>query len=40
MPDAPWLKTFEVDGNTTGQIRLEQIDSRQFELTSTVRYGR
>jgi hypothetical protein len=38
MPNAPWVKSFKVDGSPTGQISLEQIDSKQFELKSTVRY--
>ncbi len=38
MSNAPWSDSFEIEGSPGGHIRLEQIDAKQFELRSTVRY--
>ena len=35
---APWVRSFEVEGRSDGSIRLDQIDSKTFELHATVRY--
>jgi hypothetical protein len=38
MPNAPWSGSFEVEGDSSGGIHLEQIDDKHFELHSTVCY--
>ena len=38
MSQAPWSGSFEVRGDPQGHIELEQIDTKHFELHSTVCY--
>jgi hypothetical protein len=38
MTPTPWLGSFKVEGDPSGGIRLEQVDTKHFELHSTVRY--
>lgn len=38
MSDAPWSGSFEVKGEPSGHIHLEQVDAKHFELHSTVCY--
>lgn len=38
MSDTPWSGSFEVKDDPSGAIHLEQIDSENFELHSTVCY--
>jgi len=36
--DAPWIYSFEIEGDEDGGIGLSQINRREFLFTSTIRY--
>jgi hypothetical protein len=38
MDRAPWADAFEVEGEPSGYIELEQVDRKHFNLNSTIRY--
>jgi hypothetical protein len=38
MDEAPWTRSFEIEGDPSGRIDLKQIDRKTFELGSTIKY--